>query len=295
MSPTGSGTSLITEPDRQHTTTVAGARVRWMSWGETSLPPVVFVHGGAAHAWWWSWTVPQLADRFHVIALDLTGHGDSDHRPDYTFHLWAQEVLTVAAVAGGGRPPVLVGHSMGGLVTALAAAVADVPLDGLVVIESPLGPVAQSATRDSDALLAREKRYPSVEVAVSRFRPVPPQEDNLDWAVRFIAERSVRDRGDGWGWKYDQRMFSHHPADRPDELLATLALVRCRLAVINAGRSAVVDDDAHRRFLAAAVDRQADHGPMTVRRIEDGGHHLMFDRPAELLAEIERVLEAWRA
>lgn len=40
---------------------------------------IVLVHGTFAHAHWWDFIAPLLADSYDVIALDLPGCGDSDH------------------------------------------------------------------------------------------------------------------------------------------------------------------------------------------------------------------------
>ena len=54
------------------------------------------MHGGAAHAHWWSFLAPQLAKQYYVVAPDLSGHGDSGRRTSYPRELWAREVLAVA-------------------------------------------------------------------------------------------------------------------------------------------------------------------------------------------------------
>src|SRR3954451_22766009 len=66
---------------------VAGARIRYRAWGPRDAPGVVLVHGGSAHAGWWDHIAPQLPGH-RVVALDLSGHGDSDHREAYDMRLW---------------------------------------------------------------------------------------------------------------------------------------------------------------------------------------------------------------
>jgi pimeloyl-ACP methyl ester carboxylesterase len=48
-----------------------------MEWGDDSRPPLLLLHGGMAHARWWDPVAARLADRLHVFAADLPGHGDS--------------------------------------------------------------------------------------------------------------------------------------------------------------------------------------------------------------------------
>ena len=81
---------------------VGGARIHYLAWGEQGRPGLVFVHGGGAHAHWWTHLAATFADDFRVVALDLSGHGDSDHRDVYEIEQWTQEVVAVAD-AGGHR------------------------------------------------------------------------------------------------------------------------------------------------------------------------------------------------
>ncbi len=77
------------------------------------------MHGGAAHAGWWDTTAPFLAAEHRVIAIDLSGHGDSDRRESYAIATWATEVVAVAA-AESDEAPIVFGHSMGGFVALTA-------------------------------------------------------------------------------------------------------------------------------------------------------------------------------
>ena len=116
-------TEAISSPFQKRTLTVTGCPINYLVWGEPDKPPLVLVHGGAAHAMWWSIVAPELAHHYYVIAPDLSGHGDSGRREKYPGEGWADEVIAVSEDAANGRPPVLAGHSMGGLVSIAAAAI----------------------------------------------------------------------------------------------------------------------------------------------------------------------------
>lgn len=93
-------------PPSEHIVGSGGADIHYLAWGPEGAPGLVFVHGGAAHAHWWSFLVPLLADDHRVAALDLSGHGDSGRRDEYTLDAWCDEVLAVANdAAGGGEGP----------------------------------------------------------------------------------------------------------------------------------------------------------------------------------------------
>jgi len=102
-------TALANAPEHR-TARVAGAEVRVRCWGREGLPGVVLVHGGAARSGWWDHIAPYLVGSHRVVALDLTGHGDSEWRTHYAMGLWAQEVIAAAEAGGAVVPPVVVGR-----------------------------------------------------------------------------------------------------------------------------------------------------------------------------------------
>ena len=116
----------------------AGCKLNYFVWGDPAKPPILLVHGGAAHAMWWSALAPQLALHYYVVAQDLSGHGDSGRRDAYPLEGWADEVMAVAQDAGCVGLPILVGHSMGGLVSIVAAAIHGHRLAGAVIVDSPV-------------------------------------------------------------------------------------------------------------------------------------------------------------
>ena len=62
------------------TVQVEGCPIRCLRWGDPDAPGIVLVHGGAAHAHWWSFLAPMLASAYNVVAFDMSGHGDSGRR-----------------------------------------------------------------------------------------------------------------------------------------------------------------------------------------------------------------------
>ncbi len=76
--------------------TVDGTPISYRAFGGRRDSGIVLVHGGAAHARWWDHIAPLLAERARVVAIDLSGHGDSGRRDVYTLDCWADEVLAAA-------------------------------------------------------------------------------------------------------------------------------------------------------------------------------------------------------
>src|SRR5947209_19365930 len=86
----------LTVPFTDGQVTVSGAAIHYLAWGEPGRRGLVFVHGGAAHAHWWTHVAAAYARQYRVVALDLSGHGDSDHRERYSLEQWAAAVVAVA-------------------------------------------------------------------------------------------------------------------------------------------------------------------------------------------------------
>src|SRR3954466_9403501 len=105
--------ALATAPEHRDVE-VDGTRVHYRAWGPAGAPGLVLVHGGAAHSGWWDHVAPLLSSH-RVVALDLSGHGDSGRREIYDMRQWAREIVTVTEAEALDRP-VVVGHSMGGWV-----------------------------------------------------------------------------------------------------------------------------------------------------------------------------------
>ena len=61
--------------------------ISYWDWGNEGGPPLVLVHGGKDHARQWDRIAQALRDDYHVVALDLRGHGDSGWSPGGTYGL----------------------------------------------------------------------------------------------------------------------------------------------------------------------------------------------------------------
>jgi len=80
-------TSAMLEPTSR-TLDVNGLRAHHLDWGNPGAPPVVCVHGYTSSAQAFNALARRLADRFHVAALDVRGHGESARSPAgaYQYH-----------------------------------------------------------------------------------------------------------------------------------------------------------------------------------------------------------------
>jgi pimeloyl-ACP methyl ester carboxylesterase len=248
---------------------VAGTEVAWERWGRAGAPPVVLVHGTSAHSGWWHHVVPSLTDGYDVVALDLSGHGDSGRRERYSMAGWAREVLSVVHELCAGRA-LVIGHSIGGLVAAGAAARDPAAVAGLVLADSIVSPPPRPA---DIAVRPRVVRvFPDKAAAVARFRLEPPQPVGDRTVLSHIAGNSLRPVPGGWSWKVDPAIWD--VVATPDGLTDDLPGVRCPVVVVRGEHSSLVGPDAA-GTLARLWDR-----PVPQHTVPGAHHHLMVDDPA---------------
>ena len=274
-------TRALAEPVAERTVTVAGTPIAYRQFGDASQAGLVLVHGGAAHARWWDHIAPLLAVGRRVVAVDLSGHGDSGQREKYTLDCWADEVMAVADAAGLADQPVIIGHSMGGFVALRAAGLYGPRLAGIVVIDSPVQEITpeQQAARDSRAF-GPKLVYPTAEAAMNRWRPVPDQ-PVLPYLRQHVAATSIKPVPGGWSWKFDPAVFGRSQATM--ELLHQLD---CRVAIFHAEHGIVPP-----RTTELMYDKLGSRAPMI--EIPAAGHHVLLDEPIALVTGIRTLLSDW--
>jgi pimeloyl-ACP methyl ester carboxylesterase len=259
---------------------VADVPIAYRAWGRPGGRGIVLVHGGAAHSRWWDHIGPLLASDRRVVAIDLSGHGDSGRRPSYSLDGWAREVLAVAEDAGIAAPPTVIGHSMGGLVTLRVAALFGSGIEGAVVIDAPFREKAPEENAAQERRAFAELRvYPSREAILARFRPVPDQ-PVIGYIAGHVAAASIRQVDGGWTWKWDPAVFDHAMPPAP------LARVDCRVALFRAEHGILSTE-----LSDVMYDRLGRVAP--VIEIPASAHHIMLDQPIALVAAIRTLLSDW--
>lgn len=113
-----------------------GLRIHYLDWGNHTAPPLLLVHGGRDHSRNWDWVAEALKTNYHVMALDLRGHGDSDWGGpnaysvmEYVYDLsqWVKHLQLDRLT--------IIGHSLGGAIALKYAGIYPEKIKRLVVIE----------------------------------------------------------------------------------------------------------------------------------------------------------------
>jgi len=275
----------IAAPREDRTVEVRGTSIHYLRWGQPERPGLLFVHGGAAHAHWWTWIAPRFADHYTVAALDLSGHGDSDRRDVYSAEAWGDEILAVVRDAEMDGPPVIVAHSMGGFIALALASRASDELEGVVVLDSPVrrpDPEQEEGTRGSS--FRNPKTYPDVATALQHFRTVPDQPTSKPWILDYVGRNSLTRVDGGWTWKFDPRVFGNLQSRRRPEILRDIS---CRVALFRAENGLVTKDIG--AYMYEQLGRVA-----PVIEVPEAYHHIMLDQPLALVTGLGTLLADWQ-
>ena len=180
---------------------IKGTKIVYNAWGDKKNPGILFVHGGMAHADWWSFIAPYFSKTHRVIAMNLGGMGDSEWRKNYSTEIWGQEIVGVCKKEKL-KKTILVGHSLGGMCCVAAASIFKKKLYGLVIVDTAVIPPSNIPDK-LDFKIKANKTYKTIKDAKSRFRLVPSQGNSLDYIMEYISDKSLKQVNNGWTWKFD--------------------------------------------------------------------------------------------
>jgi pimeloyl-ACP methyl ester carboxylesterase len=229
--------------------------------------PIVLLHGLGSGSEDWLQTARHLARHFRVVLVDLPGHGESDMPEPFSLDRAVAALdLALADIPGG--PPILVGHSLGGLIAAAEAIDHPERVRGLVLIETALRPQLPDDQR-AGWLERLDHDYAGVvHAAYLDFGRDAVQGEALYRRAAALDPRIVK-RWIRLAWTADLT----EQATRID--VPTLAVLADRSWPADEPWSAVAEALGY-----AGVSR------LRATRIADCGHFVMLDHPAELAALI---------
>jgi lipase len=152
-------------------------------WGDATAPALVCLHGVTNHGRHFAKLAERLADRFHVIALDLRGHGASSWEPPWNLEQHVADVLEAAP----DKPSAWLGHSFGGRIAYEVAAAAPERVDRLVLLDPAIRippDVGLAAAENA----RRDRSYASFDEGIDRRY----EESSLTTAPRELVEEELR-------------------------------------------------------------------------------------------------------
>ena len=198
--------SAIESKPEHHFVEVEGARVHYSLWGDSLKPGLFFVHGYSANSNWWDFIAPHFLNDFCVVAIDLSGNGDSDHREIYSQELYAKELQAVC-VELKWSSAIFIAHSMGGSISLKATSFFPEIFNKLILLDSIVVVPPDKARPMGKSMIRANVFYETLENAVESFRLIPPQPCRNDYILEHIANNSFKETSDGWLLKSDGKMM----------------------------------------------------------------------------------------
>jgi lipase len=255
-------------------------RLHVSEWGDPAAPPVVCLHGVSGHGGRFrKLSEERLADRFHVVALDLRGHGRSTWDEPWDLGTHVADVLE--SVSG---PATWIGHSFGGrLVMEITARQPEV-VQRAVLLDPAIFAPPQIARELADDELV-ERSFGSIDEAVDAREiagglvSTPREMLEEEMSVHLVAGEDGRYR-----YRYSQPSVAADyleigtpPPPYEQLCVPTLLVVGAHSKIVSAGES---------ELYRAAL------GDLLQVAVVPGGHTLLWDAFDETADAIESFLES---
>lgn len=257
--------------------------LHYLDYGGQGPLSVLCLHGGGANSHWFDFVAPPLTQYGRVLAVDLRGHGDSTpvEPPIYTYDAYMADLRALLQVEQM-RQPVLLGHSMGGMLAVRYTGLWPHEIGALVVCDArPVySPEVADNLRQTGHRKSRE--YADQEAYISHFRIRPdglraPQEVH-----RYIASFGGRQLPNGrWAHKIDRRAYAQR------ETIDTLAYwqhVTCPALYLRAEQSPRMTAERLQQLRAVCPHVEC-------VEVTGAGHHLTLDQPQQTAAHIQAFLQ----
>ncbi len=273
-------------------------RLHYVDWGNENAPPMLLIHGGRDHCRNWDWVAESLRERYHIIAPDLRGHGDSQwmlggsyNQVDYVYdiaQLLSQKKMT---------PVTIIGHSLGGSISLAYGGLFPDTVKKLVSIEG-MGPPPEMIKQrlavsteerihawiaDLRKLSARiPRRYPNLEDAYERMQTENPHLTE-DQARHLTIHGSNQNEDGTFSWKFDNyvRTFSPIGIDF-EEQYRLYGNISCPILLIRGTESWASDpnEDGRAKYFK----------DVTIANIAEAGHWVHHDQLEEFLTHVDEFL-----
>ena len=259
-----------------------GLRLRYLDYGTAGRPPMLCLHGGAAHAHWFDFVAADLSADFHVRALDQRGHGDSAwaEPPDYSYRRLAAD-LADAVENLDLRDFVLIGHSMGGMVSLVYAATYPGRAGKLVIVDTTMHMPAERITamhqlgRRESSICATRDEY------VTRYRLLPAGSTAAPEIIRHLAQHGGRQAADGsWRHKFDRNVYATR--ERMNGM-PCWNQIRIPALLVKGGRSGRINPEI-------VADAKARCPHLELAEVPDSDHHVTLDNPGGFVRAVRAFL-----
>ena len=266
--------------------TTRDGRLHYLDYGTAGKPAMLCLHGGAAHGHWFDFIAGGFNRAYHVRALDQRGHGDSAWvtPPAYTYEDYAGD-LAEAVEKLDLKDFVLIGHSMGGMVSLLYAATHPGRVAQLVIVDTTMRMSEDRLAAMREVGNRPGRDYGTLDEFVTRFRLRPPGSVPDQRILQHVAKNSARQaESGGWRHKFDRNVY----AQRPElDGIPYWSDIRIPALLVKGARS--------ERISPQVVSQVRARCPQ-VELVEIAGsdHHVTLDNPSGFVSAVQDFLSRHR-
>jgi pimeloyl-ACP methyl ester carboxylesterase len=261
--------------------TVDGLRIHYLDWGAPEKPPLIMLHGIGRVAHTFDHIAPHFASKYHVMAVDMRGHGDSgwDPKGAYLVEDYVKDIEGLAEQLRL-RNIVIWGNSTGGRVAQVFAGLH--PDLVAAVISEDVGPERPSQLADNVARQLKQEDatgWASEEELLAQLKTQYPR--TSEDILRAYSHYGTKKRADGrMIWKRDPAIANGFI---PTELWRFVRQIKPPIIYILGGRSTVVPAVTQEELKKALPQAEIATVPGT-------GHYPSEESPAEFLAIVDKFL-----
>jgi pimeloyl-ACP methyl ester carboxylesterase len=266
---------------------VNGFRLHYLDWGTEGKQAMLLLHGFTTLAHAWDFFAPAFRDRYHILAPDQRGHGDSQWAQDATYTT-EDHLVDIAGFVDALKLEnfVLVGHSMGGRNAIMYAACFPEKVARLILIDSrpDNDPVASEAL--GQLLTAIPDEINSVDELAPELKRLYPYLSSQ--MCLHLAHHGLREiDGAKFIPKYDLRMReqSARAGYGVSDLWLFFELITCPILIVRGAESPILSQKAAQRM--CQVNANA-----CLAEIEGASHMVPQENPAAFEEAVRSFLDS---
>jgi len=266
-------------------------RLAGLRWRQDDAPRVLCLHGWLDNA---ASFIPlaEMLDRLDLVALDLPGHGHSEHRHTSTRYHFIDYLFNIDAAldALGWSDCHIIGHSLGAAIAAVYSAGAPERVRSIVLLDS-MGPISVTAEGTADRLrrsllknrrgASKVRRFESIDQMIQARRGVSGLSES---AARLICDRAARQADGHYVWRSDPALNWVSSLVMTDEqALDLVSHIEAPALTFTATRESPWSSSAK---LEARKQAMA-HGR---HESLEGHHHFHMDAPAQIAETVQNFI-----
>ncbi len=270
---------------QDRTVRLNGLNFHYRDWGNDAAQALLLLHGFTGHARSWDTFAQAMCDRYHVLALDQRGHGESEWATDYAPNRNAEDVDAFVRELGLAKFALL-GLSMGGRAAYTYAGTHNGPetVERLVIVD--IGPALNPAGGQRIQAGVRQRDvFDDPEEAVAQARAGNPRADEHELRTRNL--NNLMQTPDGkWTWRYDKALrAADRPIARPEpeDGWQLLRQITAPTLLVRGAESDILAPEAAERMV-----REIPNCRMVT--VPNAGHSIPLDNPRGFIEAVQTFL-----